>query len=43
MLSRYARIDPETGVYTKPENPNVIYGSLTSVWLFFFLMAPARR
>ncbi|RFU31236.1 hypothetical protein B7463_g5086, partial [Scytalidium lignicola] len=29
MLSRYARVNPDTGEYTKPENPNVIYGSLT--------------
>ncbi|KKP04711.1 acyl-CoA oxidase [Trichoderma harzianum] len=29
MLSRYAKLDPETGVYTKPEAPNVVYGSLT--------------
>jgi acyl-CoA oxidase len=35
MLSRYARIDPETGIYYKPENPNVVYGSLTYVWLTY--------
>lgn len=33
MLSRYAKLDPETGVYTKPEAPNVVYGSLTEVGL----------
>lgn len=31
MLSRYAKLDPETGIYTKPEAPNVVYGSLTEV------------
>ncbi|KAK0761633.1 hypothetical protein N5P37_006586 [Trichoderma harzianum] len=29
MLSRYAKLDPETSVYTKPEAPNIVYGSLT--------------
>ncbi|KAF9892105.1 hypothetical protein FE257_002511 [Aspergillus nanangensis] len=29
MLSRYSRVDPETGVYHKPENPAVAYGSMT--------------
>lgn len=33
MLSRYSRVDPNTGIYTKPENPEVIYGSLTHVSL----------
>ncbi|KJF60106.1 acyl-CoA oxidase [Coccidioides immitis RS] len=31
MLSRYSRVDPETGKYTKPETPEVVYGSLTHV------------
>ncbi|EFW16660.1 acyl-CoA oxidase [Coccidioides posadasii str. Silveira] len=31
MLSRYSRVDPETGKYTKPGNPEVVYGSLTHV------------
>lgn len=31
MLSRYSRVDPETGKYSKPANPNVVYGSLTHV------------
>ncbi|OCT44470.1 Peroxisomal acyl-coenzyme A oxidase 1 [Cladophialophora carrionii] len=29
MLCRYATLDPETGVYSKPKNPGVVYGSLT--------------
>ncbi|EEP81961.1 conserved hypothetical protein [Uncinocarpus reesii 1704] len=31
MLSRYSRVDPGTGKYTKPENPEVVYGTLTHV------------
>lgn len=31
MLSRYSKVDPETGRYSKPENPAVVYGSLTAV------------
>lgn len=31
MLSRYSNIDPKTGIYTKPSQPSVVYGSLTSV------------
>lgn len=31
MLSGYSRIDPDTGTYTKPANPAVVYGSLTAV------------
>lgn len=31
MLSRYSRVDPQTGRYTKPENSAVVYGSLTAV------------
>lgn len=31
MLSRYSRVDPETGKYHKPENPAVVYGSMTHV------------
>lgn len=33
MLSRYSQLDPDTGVYHKPKNPNVVYGSLTYVWI----------
>ncbi|EXJ53613.1 uncharacterized protein A1O5_13180 [Cladophialophora psammophila CBS 110553] len=29
MLSRHSRIDPQTGVYTKPKNPSSVYGQLT--------------
>ncbi|OAG36829.1 hypothetical protein AYO21_09002 [Fonsecaea monophora] len=29
MLSRHSRLDPETGVYTKPKNPASVYGQLT--------------
>ncbi|KAJ5266915.1 hypothetical protein N7478_009723 [Penicillium angulare] len=31
MLSRYSSVDPETGIYTKPAQPAVVYGSLTYV------------
>ncbi|PNS20453.1 Peroxisomal acyl-coenzyme A oxidase 1 [Sphaceloma murrayae] len=31
MLARYSKVDPETGEYSKPENPAVVYGSLTAV------------
>lgn len=31
MLSRYSQVDPNTGAYSKPENPAVVYGSLTFV------------
>ncbi|KLJ12339.1 hypothetical protein EMPG_12605 [Blastomyces silverae] len=31
MLAGYSRVDPETGEYTKPKNPEVVYGSLTHV------------
>lgn len=31
MLARYQRVDPYTGAYTRPENPAVVYGSLTFV------------
>lgn len=31
MLSQYAKVDPDTGKYSKSENPNVVYGSLTHV------------
>ena len=31
MLSRYSRVDPNTSEYTKPDNPAVVYGSLTYV------------
>ncbi|KAL4905084.1 hypothetical protein BDW74DRAFT_152959 [Aspergillus multicolor] len=29
LLSRYSSVDPETGAYTKPAQPTVIYGTLT--------------
>lgn len=31
MLSNYSRVDPNTGTYSKPSNPAVVYGSLTAV------------
>jgi len=31
FLSRYSKVDPETGAYTKPVNTAVVYGSLTYV------------
>ncbi|KAJ5519659.1 Acyl-CoA oxidase [Penicillium fimorum] len=31
MLSRYSNVDPNTGIYTKPAQPALIYGSLTYV------------
>lgn len=31
LLSRYSGVDPATGKYIKPENPAVVYGSLTFV------------
>lgn len=31
FLSRYSKVDYDTGTYSKPENPAVIYGSLTYV------------
>ncbi|KAJ5132581.1 hypothetical protein N7448_006739 [Penicillium atrosanguineum] len=31
MLSRYSSVNPDTGVYTKPERPALVYGSLTYV------------
>ena len=31
LLSRYSGIDSESGAYIKPENPAVVYGSLTFV------------
>jgi acyl-CoA oxidase len=31
MLSRYASVDPDTGAYRKPEQPALVYGSLTYV------------
>lgn len=30
-MSRYSTVDPDTGRYTKPEQPAVVYGSLTAV------------
>ncbi|OAP55197.1 hypothetical protein AYL99_10897 [Fonsecaea erecta] len=29
MLSRHSRLDPQTGIYTKPKNPSSVYGQLT--------------
>ncbi|KAJ5684034.1 Acyl-CoA oxidase [Penicillium maclennaniae] len=31
MLSRYSSINPDTGIYTRPEQPALVYGSLTYV------------
>lgn len=31
MLSRYSSVNPETGVYTKPEQQALVYGSMTFV------------
>ncbi|OQD89950.1 hypothetical protein PENANT_c002G11048 [Penicillium antarcticum] len=31
LLSRYSNVNPETGLYTKPAQPAVVYGSLTYV------------
>jgi len=31
LLSRYSGVDPEHGTYIRPENPAVVYGSLTFV------------
>lgn len=31
MLCRYSSVNPETGAYTKPEQPALVYGSLTYV------------
>lgn len=31
MLCRYSSIDPNTGIYTKPEQPALVYGSMTHV------------
>ena len=31
FLSRYSKVDYDTGAYTKPSNPAVVYGSLTYV------------
>lgn len=31
MLSRYSSVDPDSGEYTKPEQPAAVYGSLTYV------------
>ncbi|RDW83650.1 uncharacterized protein DSM5745_03976 [Aspergillus mulundensis] len=29
LLSRYSSVDPETGLYSKPAQPTVVYGTLT--------------
>jgi acyl-CoA oxidase len=29
MLSRHSRVDPKTGIYTKPKSPALVYGQLT--------------
>ena len=41
MLSKYSSVEPDTGVYRKPERAAVVYGSLTYVRysLFHSLMA----
>ncbi|PGH36099.1 hypothetical protein GX50_01111 [[Emmonsia] crescens] len=31
MLAGYSRVDPETGEYIKPKNPEVVYGTMTHV------------
>jgi acyl-CoA oxidase len=31
FLSRYSQVDPNTGTYSKPENPAVVYGTMTFV------------
>ena len=31
LLCRYASVDPDSGVYSKPKNPASVYGSLTRV------------
>jgi acyl-CoA oxidase len=31
LLSRYSKVDPNTGEYSQPSNPAVVYGSLTFV------------
>lgn len=31
FLCRYAKVDIETGIYTKPQDPAVVYGSLTDI------------
>jgi acyl-CoA oxidase len=31
MLARYSKVDPDSAEYSKPENPAVVYGSLTYV------------
>ncbi|KAI4593413.1 fatty-acyl coenzyme A oxidase [Pestalotiopsis sp. 9143b] len=31
MLARFSHIDPETGKYKRPANPNLVYGTLTYI------------
>jgi acyl-CoA oxidase len=31
LLSRYSSVDPSTGIYSKPEQPALVYGSMTYV------------
>lgn len=31
LLARYSQLDPATGIYTKPENAALVYGSLTAI------------
>ncbi|ETS85063.1 hypothetical protein PFICI_03088 [Pestalotiopsis fici W106-1] len=31
MLARFSHIDPETGKYKRPSNPNLVYGTLTFI------------
>ncbi|ETN40917.1 uncharacterized protein HMPREF1541_05197 [Cyphellophora europaea CBS 101466] len=39
LLARYASLNPETGVYTRPKNPNSVYGQLTRGRAFIVLNA----
>ncbi|KAF7533262.1 hypothetical protein G7054_g7243 [Neopestalotiopsis clavispora] len=31
MLARFSHVDPETGKYKRPSNPNLVYGTLTFI------------
>lgn len=39
LLSRYATLNPETGEYSRPKNPNSVYGQLTRGRAFIVLNA----
>jgi acyl-CoA oxidase len=39
LLSRYASVDPNTGVYSRPKNPSSVYGQLTRGRAFIVLNA----